>query len=144
MVIDIESENLDFDAVSSLDEEISASRTKTSEDKENKTGETSETGVSEGLEVSGELGELGELGEAGPVGQRWAPIRLRVRERSVDGALFELDFPNDAALREAVAQGRARLACRIPRFFFEVGIEIRGIEKRNDEEEFNGYGGKIE
>ncbi len=141
LVIDIESENLDFDAVSSLDEEISASRTKTSEDKENKTGETSETGVSEGLEVSG---ELGELGEAGPVGQRWAPIRLRVRERSVDGALFELDFPNDAALREAVAQGRARLACRIPRFFFEVGIEIRGIEKRNDEEEFNGYGGKIE
>ena len=39
---------------------------------------------------------------------------------------------DDAALREAVAEGRARLACRIPRFFFWTRIEIGGIETRLD------------
>ncbi|MBR4975644.1 MAG: hypothetical protein IKY61_01225, partial [Thermoguttaceae bacterium] len=70
--------------------------------------------------------------ETGAEGPRWEPIRWRVRERSANGALFELDFPDDAALREAVAEGRARLACRIPRFFFWTRIEIGGIETRLD------------
>ena len=89
-----------------------------------------------------ETGETGETGEAG--GGRWAAIRLRVCERSANGALFELDFPNDAALRKAVAQGRARLACRIPRFFFWTRFEVAGIEKRSDGGEFDDYNDKAE
>lgn len=82
--------------------------------------------------------------ETGLAGRRWAPIRLRVRERSANGALFELDFPDDAALREAVAQGRARLACRIPRFFFWTRFEVAGSEKRNDDGKFDDYNGGVE
>ena len=61
-------------------------------------------------------------------GRRWEPIRWRVRERSARGALFELDFPDDATLREAATQGRARLDCRVPRFFFWARIEVAGKE----------------
>lgn len=75
--------------------------------------------------------------EASEKGRRWSPIRARVRERSANGALFELDFPNDAALREAVATGRARLACRVPRFFFWTRFNVEGTEKGNDEKTFN-------
>jgi hypothetical protein len=78
-----------------------------------------------------------EEAEADAKRKRWSPIRLRVRERSANGALFELDFPNDAALREAVAAGRARLACRVPRFFFWTRFNVEGTEKGNDEKTFN-------
>jgi hypothetical protein len=79
--------------------------------------------------------ETDETSETNAGKRRWEARRMRVRERSANGALFELDFPNDAALREAVAQGRARLLCRIPRFFFWTRIEIDGIEKTTDVEE---------
>lgn len=78
-----------------------------------------------------------EEAEASEKGRRWAPIRSRVRERSANGALFELDFPNDAALRKAVATGRARLACRVPRFFFWTRFNVEGTEKGNDEKTVN-------
>ena len=64
--------------------------------------------------------------------KRWKPIRWRVRERSARGALFELDFSNDATLRQAAAEGRARLLCRVPRFFLRANIEISGEEMLND------------
>ncbi|MBQ8284879.1 MAG: hypothetical protein IJZ10_01095 [Thermoguttaceae bacterium] len=79
--------------------------------------------------------------ETGADGRRWAAIRWRVRERSERGVLFELDFPNDAALREAVAEGRARLCCRIPRFFFWTRFEVAGVEKSNDGDAFNDFNG---
>lgn len=79
--------------------------------------------------------------ETGADGRRWTAIRWRVRERSERGVLFELDFPNDAALREAVAEGRARLCCRIPRFFFWTRFEVAGVEKSNDGDAFNDFNG---
>ena len=99
------------------------------------TGITGAVGEAEttGLTGTTETGEGAGAIETDAAERRWAPIRLRVRERSANGALFELDFPDDAALREAVAQGRARLACRIPRFFFWTRIEIGGTEKTTDD-----------
>ncbi len=81
-----------------------------------------------------------ETSRTGEIGRRWEPIRWRVRERSANGALFELDFPDDSTLREAVAQGRARLACRIPRFFFWTRIELAGVEKGKVGGNFNADG----
>lgn len=80
-------------------------------------------------------------GETGASGRRWAAVRWRVRERSANGALFELDFPNDATLRKAVVDGRARLACRVPRFFFRTRFEVAGIEKGIENSDFNGCNG---
>lgn len=68
--------------------------------------------------------------EAGrTVGRRWEPVRLRARERSPRGVLLELDFPNEPTIRAAVEQGRARLECRVPRFFFWTKIPVAGEEK---------------
>ncbi len=80
-------------------------------------------------------------GKRGASGRRWAAVRWRVRERSANGALFELDFPNDATLREAVVEGRARLACRVPRFFFRTRFEVAGIEQGSENSDFNGCNG---
>lgn len=67
------------------------------------------------------------------VGRRWEPIRLRARERSARGVLLEFDFPNEPTIRAAVEQGRARLECRVPRFFFWIKIPVAGEEKTAEE-----------
>lgn len=102
---------------------------------ENASGTEAEEGKKS--EATGRSG-TNEINGRNAGGRRWEATRLRVRERSANGALFELNFPNDAALREAVAQGRARLACRIPRFFFWTRIEVAGVEKRRDGGELDG------
>ncbi|MBR4833302.1 MAG: hypothetical protein IKU86_03065 [Thermoguttaceae bacterium] len=60
--------------------------------------------------------------------RRWKPVRARTRERSARGVAFELDFPSEPALREAVARGAARLDCRVPRFFLRAAIPVSGVE----------------
>lgn len=77
-----------------------------------------------------------ELKEAEPertTGRRWEPIRLRARERSARGVLLEFDFPNEPTIRAAVEEGRARLECRVPRFFFWIKIPVAGEEKTAEE-----------
>lgn len=65
--------------------------------------------------------------------RRREPIRLRARERSARGVLIELDFPNKPSIQKAVEEGRARLECRVPRFFFWARIPVAGEEKRSEE-----------
>jgi len=77
--------------------------------------------------------ELKEAETERTVGRRWEPIRLSARERSARGVLLEFDFPNEPTIRAAVAQGRARLECRVPRFFFWIKIPVAGEEKTAEE-----------
>ena len=121
LIIDEDAENLNFGA------DVGDGKRK----KEKRNDASAETSEEKGKEANG-ADEGKRTDDAG--GGRWTAIRLRVRERTANGALFELDFPNDATLREAVAQGRARLACRIPRFFFQTRFEVAGVEKGNDGE----------
>ena len=107
------------------------------DDGDGKTNIVADRGVLEAGNEPRTATKAGKEAKTGAEGRRRAPVRLRVRERSATGALFELDFPNDAALREAVAAGRARLAGRIPRFLFWTRFEVEGTEKRNDDNDFN-------
>ncbi len=77
--------------------------------------------------------ELKEAEAERTTGWRWEPIRLRARERSPRGVLLEFDFPNEPTIRAAVEEGRARLECRVPRFFFWTKIPVAGEEKSADE-----------
>lgn len=63
--------------------------------------------------------------------EAWTPLRLRACERFERGVLLELDFPNEPAIWKAVSEGRARLACRVPRFFFWTRILVSGNESRS-------------